>query len=61
MRGIVPSDDASSVNSLGFYFNDEEIKEEIEKKSSSTPVSVDPFLPDSQEKEEKGEIDIMLE
>jgi hypothetical protein len=59
MRGIIPSDDVSSVNSLGFQLNDEELKEEIEK--MSTPLSIDPFLHDSQEKIEKSEITVMFE
>jgi hypothetical protein len=44
MRGVSYNEDSSSINSLGFQLNDEEIKEEISKKI--TPVPIDP---DSQE------------
>lgn len=59
MRGIAPCDDTSSINSLGFQLNEEEIKEEIQKKS--TPVPVDPDTQESQEKIDKVDIETMFQ
>lgn len=59
MRGITPCDETSSMNSLGFQLNEEEIKEEISKKS--TPVPVDPEIQESQEKIDKQDIETMFQ